>query len=394
MNRKQSISIILFLLIFVLSAAGCGSDKREELNRKLQEGEVLLSEEKYDEAVIFYEGLFNAHQDSISIMEKLDYSRVMSTSREHLRKAQEYMEEERYEEVYEELNGVVSTDVKGQERKDEIFSEIRGIYVERAKKLSGARLFKTAMKELDEYLGFVQTDFEVEEMKSEILAESLVPLEPVVEEVKKVIVINPGHQAVQDKEKEPMGPDSTELKNRVSSGTRGVATGIYEYVFNLEISLKLRDELVKAGYDVIMTRTTHEVSISNRERALLANEAGADLFISIHANGSEDRSKQGIMTIYPSKDNPYVSELSDEFMKLSTVLHDEMIKATGAPSAGVKAMDNMVTLNWSEVPATFVELGYMSNEEEDLLLNTPEYQDKLVLGMVSGIKKYLDDKTP
>lgn len=394
MKRKQSISVILFLFLFVMSVAGCGSDKREELNRKLEEGEVLLSQEKYDEAVIFFEGLFNAHQDSISIMEKLDYSRVMSASRQHLDEALRLLEEERYQEVYEALSGVSSIDEKGQLEKDKIFSEIRSVYVDRAEKLSDARLFKTAMKELDEYLAFVTTDFEVEEMKTDILAKSMIPLEPVVEEVKKIIVINPGHQAVQDKEKEPLGPDSTKLKNRVSSGTRGVASGVYEYVLNLQVSLKLRDELVKAGYEVIMTRTTHEVSISNRERAEMANEKGADLFISIHANGSENRNKKGIMTIYPSKENPYVSHLSDEFLKLSTVLHEEMIKASGAESAGIQAMDNMVTLNWSKVPATIVELGYMSNNEEDLLLNTEEYQDKLVVGLVNGINRYLDEKTP
>lgn len=394
MNRKQSIFIMLFLLLLIMGAAGCGSNKREELNQRLQEGEALLKEEQYHEAVIFFEGLFNEHQDSISIMEKLDYSRVMSSSRGHLMDAERFMEEERYGEVYEALEGVSGNDEKGQMRKDEMFSEIRIIYMERAEKQRAERLFEAAMKELDEYLSFVETDFEVEELKSNILAESLIPLEPVIMEEKKIIVINPGHQAVQDKEKEPLGPGSTQMKNRVSSGTRGVATDVYEYEFNLEISLKLRDELMKAGYDVIMTRTTHEVSISNRERAVLANDADADLFISIHANGSENSSKQGIMTIYPSKENPYVSELSDEFMKLSTVLHDEMIKASGAPSAGVKARDNMVTLNWAKVPATIVELGYMSNEEEDLLLNTPEYQDKLVLGMVNGINSYLHEVTP
>ncbi len=379
MKRKQSISVILFLVFLIMSAAGCGSDKREELNLKLQEGEVLLQEEKYDEAVIFFEGLFDAHQDSISIMEKLDYSKVMSDSRRHLRDAEDLLEKERYPEVYEALSGVASIDEKGQTRKKEMFSEIRNIYVERAEKLSEARLFKTAMKELDEYLTYVDEDFEVEEIKAEILAQSMIPLEPVVEEVKKIIVINPGHQAVQDKEKEPLGPDSDQMKNRVSSGTRGVASGIYEYVFNLDVSL---------------TRTAHEVSISNRERAELANEAGADLFVSIHANGSENRNRKGIMAIYPSKENPYVGHLSDEFMKLSAILHDEMIKATGAESAGVQAMDNMVTLNWSKVPATILELGYMSNEEEDLLLNTEGYQDKLVQGMVNGINRYFSEKTP
>ncbi|HSL86823.1 MAG TPA: N-acetylmuramoyl-L-alanine amidase, partial [Bacteroidales bacterium] len=392
MKRKQSILILLFLLVLAVSTVSCTSQSREELNMKLEEGEVLLSQEKYDEAVIFFEDLLEKNQDSISIMEKLEYARTMSHSRQHLSLAEQFMQEDRYEEAYESLAEIDEEDEKGLDRKDEIITEIREIYVDRARNLSEARLFRTAIKTLNEYLLFAEEDAAVDELKAVILKESQKPVEPVV--VKKIIVINPGHQAVPDSDKEPLGPGSTELKNRVTLGTRGVSSGVYEYELNLEVSLKLRDRLVEEGYEVIMTRTAHDVSISNRERVEMANDAGADLYLSIHANGSENPEKVGVMTIYPSAENPFVAELSGESLRLSQHLHDEMIRATGAESDGVRAMDNMVSLNWSKVPASIVELGYMTNEEEDLLMGTEEYQDKLIQGMINGISRFLEDMNP
>ncbi|MBP9920922.1 MAG: N-acetylmuramoyl-L-alanine amidase, partial [Proteiniclasticum sp.] len=61
---------------------------------------------------------------------------------------------------------------------------------------------------------------------------------------------------------------------------------------------------------------------------------------------------------------------------------------TGASPVGAVPMDHMVSLNWSEVPATIIEMGYMSNREEDVLLSEEAYQAKLVEGMVEGIKAY------
>ena len=170
-----------------------------------------------------------------------------------------------------------------------------------------------------------------------------------------------------------------------------MATGVYEYELNLLFSLKLRDRLLEEGFDVLMTRTAHDVSISNKERAEMANEAGSDVFIRIHANGSENKDKQGILTIHPSEDNPFVGHLSEESLRLSKALHDEMIKESAGESAGIHAMDNMVGINWSKVPVSIVELGYMSNEEEDRLLQTEAYQAKLVEGLVRGIQKYFEE---
>lgn len=386
MRRFKGISVVL-LFVLILGLGGCKSNNREVLNQKISEGELLLSEEKYEEAELYFGVLFDENRDSITVMEKHEFSKQMAESRKNLAQAEKFMEHENYKAAYESLGGIRPDDLNGLKMKVEIETKIRDIYMEKAEVLSDEMLFEEALGVVEEYQEIIEKDEIMDQYKTVLLDRKRQQEEPVVE-AKKIIVLDPGHQAVQDKDKEPLGPDSEIMKNKVSSGTRGVSTQIYEYELNLVVSNKLKDRLVEEGFEVLMTRTGHDVSISNKERAEMANNAGADIFIRIHANGSENPNKKGIMTIYPSEENPFVSHLSDESYRLSKDLHDEMIRETEGESAGINAMDNMVGINWSKVPVTIVELGYMSNAEEDQMLNTEEYQNQLIEGMVMGIKKY------
>ena len=206
--------------------------------------------------------------------------------------------------------------------------------------------------------------------------------------IRKRIVIDAGHQSKGNYDKEPLGPGATELKSKVTSGTQGVATGLEEYQLNLTVAKKLQSILEERGYEVIMIRTTHDVDISNAERAQVANELHADAFIRIHANSSDNSETNGIVTICQTKENPYNSDLYSASYLLSKLVLDEMVASTGAKRLYIWETDTMSGINWCQVPVTIVEMGFMSNEEEDRKMATDAYQDLLAQGIANGIDCY------
>ena len=202
---------------------------------------------------------------------------------------------------------------------------------------------------------------------------------------KRLVVIDPGHQSRANTDREPLGPGSTETKGKVSGGTYGSASGLAEYELTLIVSLQLRDELERRGYEVRLTRETHDVDISNKERAEFANALGADCAVRIHANGSSDPAASGALTINMTKTSPFNAWLYPQSRALSEALLDGMCAATGATPLMIWDTDTMVGVNWSQVPVSIVEMGYMTNPAEDLLMASPEYQAKLVRGLADGL---------
>ena len=205
----------------------------------------------------------------------------------------------------------------------------------------------------------------------------------------KIVVIDPGHQGHGDSGQEPIGPGASETKPRVSSGTSGSVSGLDEYELNLIVSLQLRDELQSRGYTVYMTRETHDVSMSNKERADYAASVGGDVFVRIHANGSEDSSVSGALTMAPSDGNPFLSsDLITQSQALSQCVIDSYVVATGFNNQGVYMTDDMSGINWCSMPVTIVEMGYMSSPSDDAAMADPSMQVNMVDGIANGIDQY------
>lgn len=205
-----------------------------------------------------------------------------------------------------------------------------------------------------------------------------------------VVGIDPGHQSssIDMSAQEPIGPGASETKAKATAGTQGSYTGVPEYQLNLEISLKLQDILEERGYEVVMTRTDNETAISNMERAQYAAQQGAEIYVRIHANGEDSHTSSGALAMAPSEQNPYVAQLSPESVRLSQSILDSYCQATGFTNLGVQYYDNMSGINWSTVPVTILEMGFMTNENDDRKMNDPAFQDKMVQGIADGIDAY------
>ena len=204
-----------------------------------------------------------------------------------------------------------------------------------------------------------------------------------------VVVLDPGHSAVVASGYEPLGPGSSQLKEKDTSGTQGVATGVEEYKLNLSIGLQLRTLLQKRGFKVVMTRTNSKVALSCIDRAKVANKANADAYIRIHANGSDNSSISGALTICTTRNSPYISSMYRKNKALSEAVLNAYVSATGCRKEYVWETDSMTGNNWSKVPTTIIEMGYMSNPSEDRRMQQSSYQKKMVRGIANGIENYL-----
>ena len=205
-----------------------------------------------------------------------------------------------------------------------------------------------------------------------------------------IIGIDPGHQSesVDMSALEPNGPGSSEMKAKCTSGTQGTYSGVPEYQLNLEVSLQLKDELEQRGYQVVMTRTDNETAISNMERAQYAASQGAEIYVRIHANGDDSHTASGALTMSPSQNNPYIPQLFEQSDRLSRCIIDSYCAATGFQNLGIQYTDTMTGINWSTVPVTILEMGFMTSQNDDLKMNDTEFQKTMVQGIANGIDSY------
>jgi N-acetylmuramoyl-L-alanine amidase len=205
-----------------------------------------------------------------------------------------------------------------------------------------------------------------------------------------VVVIDPGHDARANLATEPIGPGSTTRKIKDGGGTHGVVSGIREPELTLDVSLRLRRLLRTAGVRVVMTRTqTAGVSMGNIARARIANDAGAALFLRVHADGASSVAARGTHTLTPALHRGWTDDVYAASRRAATLVQAELVRALGFPSRGIQERSDFTGFNWADVPVILVELGFMTNATEDRALARPAVRRRAALGLCRGTLRFL-----
>lgn len=279
-----------------------------------------------------------------------------------------------------------------QERQTEVSdqTEVLTDSTEEKEDVSGQTEDGEAMPDLNGQSEQTETDGVISEQSEQTEDETSRAEEP----EKLVVAIDPGHQGswVDMSDTEPVGPGSSEMKAKSSTGTQGAYSGVPEYELNLDVSLKLRSELESRGYEVVLTREDNDTAISNSERALKAYEEGGDIYVRIHANGSDDASIGGALAMVPSETNPYVGELAADSYLLADCILNAYCENTPFTSLGIQYYDNMTGMNWSRIPVMILEMGFMTNESDDLQMQDVAVQEQMAEGIADGIDRYFQQK--
>jgi len=204
------------------------------------------------------------------------------------------------------------------------------------------------------------------------------------------VCIDAGHQENGVPVMEPIGPG---LEGK-SAGTSGMAQGRItlrkESIVCLEVAMALRDELIRQGATVVMTRERQDQFLTNQERCAIAAEGNADIMLRLHCDTRENSNKQGI-SIFGPRNSTYAKAVADPetYAYMGNLLLNAMKERlgyeAGEKTGFVTINDQFVGNNWAQMVCFLVEMGFMSNPEEDFLLSTPVYQQWLAEAMAQGV---------
>ena len=205
-----------------------------------------------------------------------------------------------------------------------------------------------------------------------------------------LVFIDPGHQSSPDRTPEADAPGSSQLKPRVSRGTRGVSTGKWEYELNLENALLLERLLTGEGFNVMLARRENDVRVSNAERAVMANLRSADVTVRLHADSmSGDPSRSGATILVPARSR--CGGIYEASRSCGAAIEAALVRA-GIKTAGIVERADLTGFNWSQVPVVLIECGFMSNPEEDRLLSAPSYRLRQMRAVAEGVKSFLSNR--
>lgn len=163
--------------------------------------------------------------------------------------------------------------------------------------------------------------------------------------------------------------------------------GVLEKDINLAIALLVQEQLTEQGYEVIMSRDT-DTYIAKEERVKEANRSGADIYISIHQNATDEGAGARGMEVWYEEDDS-----GRDSKRLAQLIRQQTIKSTGAVERELHGDSDFHVTGSTSMPACLVETGFLSNSAERRMLSLSEYQQKIADGIVQGISYYFHPKT-
>lgn len=213
-----------------------------------------------------------------------------------------------------------------------------------------------------------------------------------------VVALDPGHNGANDEHPEQINEpvDAGGFDKQCNTVGASTADGYTEAEFNLDLSLVLADELEARGADVALTRNDNDgVGPCIDERGRFAGTVGADVLVSIHADGAPSE-VHGFHVIHPEAVEGYTEHIVDDSMRLAVALRDALTDgglkpATHVSEAGLVRRDDLGTLNHSDVPAVLVEVGNMRNPEDADVLRSQPGRAKLAALLAQGLVAYFDE---
>ncbi len=191
------------------------------------------------------------------------------------------------------------------------------------------------------------------------------------------------------------GSGILQTKNKATTGTSGNFSNVPEYEVNLEVSLVLQKELLSRGYNVIMTREDNDKAISNKEQVELATEEEPT---SLCVSTQMELTILLLPELSPwlrTSSNQYLNQdIIEKSNTLATCIINHYCDATGLGNLGVISSDNMTGTNWSTVPVAILEMGFMSNQKDDLYITDSSNHETMAKAVADGIDEYFSLSSP
>lgn len=161
--------------------------------------------------------------------------------------------------------------------------------------------------------------------------------------------------------------------------------GVREKDVNLAIAKLVQGKLETLGYKTLMIREGDDY-MAKEDRVIYANGSGADIYVSIHQNASEDTGVSGMEVWYEGEDGR-------DNKRLAQLIQQQIVENTGVTARELRGDADFHVTGKTVMPACLIETGFLSNAAERENLITEEYQEKIAEGIAQGIRLYFEPKT-